>query len=250
MSEGSRARRREEKKRLEERPRVGGDIKENAMEEYLQFVHEVCELHCQDAANFDAASLRQQLKELSDGFASRHQLMSAPFPTPITVPSPLADQLEKSLCRKETSSCPEESSPQRSTPRQDSDELLTPVPSKKKVHYDATDRIALQQFQNGKIREEKHTNLPDQGIRFNKDGCPWDKYQSPSRDSCHEKKSSGPPREPASSHAGSKGSPGGGDSGGDNSSDGHSTSDMLSDEDEESDSPSSDEEDDSNRQSR
>jgi len=77
MSEGSRARRREEKKRLEERPRGGEEIEENAMEEYLQFVHEVCEIHCQDAANFDAASLRRQLKELSDGFASRHQLMSS-----------------------------------------------------------------------------------------------------------------------------------------------------------------------------
>jgi hypothetical protein len=116
------------------------------MEEYLQFVHEVCELHCQDVANFDAASLRQQLKELSDGFVSRHQLMSAPSPTPLTVHSPPADQLEKSLRRKETSSRPEEASPRRGTPHRDLDEIPTPVPSKKKVHYDATDRIALQHF--------------------------------------------------------------------------------------------------------
>ena len=58
MSEGSRAQQREEKKGLEERPRVGEDSRDAAMEEYLQFVHEVCELHCQDAANFDSASLR------------------------------------------------------------------------------------------------------------------------------------------------------------------------------------------------
>jgi hypothetical protein len=108
----------------------------------------------------------------------------------------------------------------------------------------------LQRFRNGEIHEGKHTNLPDQGIRFNKDGHPWDKYQSPSRDSRDEKKSTGPTREPASSHAGLKGSPGGGDSGGDDSSDDHLTSDTSSDEDKESDSPSSDEEDDSNRQSR
>jgi hypothetical protein len=115
MSEGSRARRQEEKKRLEERPRVGEDIEENAMEEYLQFVHKVCELHCQDAANFDAASLRRQLKELLDGFTSRHQLMSAPSPTPLTVPPPPADQLEKSLHGRDASSQPEESSPRHGT---------------------------------------------------------------------------------------------------------------------------------------
>jgi hypothetical protein len=63
MSEGSRAQQQEEKKRFEERPRVGEDSRENAMEEYLQFVHKVCELHCQDAANFNSASLRRQLKE-------------------------------------------------------------------------------------------------------------------------------------------------------------------------------------------
>jgi hypothetical protein len=144
MSEGSRARRREEKKKLEERPRVGEDIGENAMEEYLQFVHEVCEIHCQDVANFDAASLRRQLKELSDGFMSRHQLMSAPSPAPLTVPSPPTDQVEKSYHRNDPSAHPEESSPQCGTLHRDSDELPTPVPSKKKVHYDATDRIALQ----------------------------------------------------------------------------------------------------------
>ena len=197
------------------------------MEEYLQFVHEVCELHCQDAANFDSASLRRQLKELLDGFTSRHQLVTAPHPATLT----------------------EVPSPRRGTPRRDSDDLPNPVPSKKKVHYNATDRIALQRFRDGEIGEGNHTNLPDQGIRFDKDGRPWDKYKSPSRDSRREKSSSGPPRRPAPSHAGSKGSPEGGDSGGD-SSDEHSMSGTSSDEGEDSNSPSSDDEGNSGKHSR
>jgi hypothetical protein len=49
----------------------------NSMEDYLQVVNHICEVHCRDAASFDSASLQRQLKELSSKFMSRHQLMSA-----------------------------------------------------------------------------------------------------------------------------------------------------------------------------
>ena len=212
MSEGARGRRREEKRALKELPRVEDEEEGDDMASYLEVVNHICELHCWDAAGFDAASLQRQLKELSSKFLNRHQLMPTQAQVSPSAHSPSRIQMEMNPLRKESPDQREDSSSRRGTPRREGGGLPSPVPPKKKVHYDAVNRVALQRFRNGEIREGMHTNLPDQGIRFDKDGRPWDKYDSPSRNSRRETNSSGPTRKPAQSHAGAKGGPGGDDS--------------------------------------
>jgi hypothetical protein len=93
-------------------------------------------------------------------------------------------------------------SPQQESPHQEISDIPTEVLSKKKVHYDATNRIVLQRFCDGALHEKNSTNIPDQGIRFDKDRNPWDKNESRSRDGHHENKPSRVPNNPAQSHTG------------------------------------------------
>ena len=62
-----------------------------------------------------------------------------------------------------------------------------------------------------------YTDIPDQGIAFDKDGYPIDKHSRPNRDSGCEDKRLRAYSHPAQSHAGDRGPPSGGDSGDDSS---------------------------------
>jgi hypothetical protein len=94
-------------------------------------------------------------------------------------------------------------------------ELLVEVPSKKKVHYLDNNKIVLQRIRDGDIRDGQSTSIPDQGIRFDKDGNPWDKNNKTSHQGKREDDPPGGSKEPAQSHAGRNGPPDGDGSGDD-----------------------------------
>jgi hypothetical protein len=73
------------------------------MEDYLQVVNHICEIHCRDVASFDSASLQRQLKELSSKFMSQRQLMSALGHVSPEVSSPSQMHVEVTHLEKEPS---------------------------------------------------------------------------------------------------------------------------------------------------
>jgi hypothetical protein len=52
------------------------------------------------------------------------------------------------------------------------------------VHYNGASKVALQRFRDGAIREGQHTNIPDQGIRFDPEGFPFEEVH-PSGEPSH-----------------------------------------------------------------
>ena len=76
------------------------------------------------------------------------------------------------------------------------------------MHYDGTSKVALQQFHNRSIKDGVYTNIPDQGITFDKDGYPFDRCSQPNCNShCKDKKLRANSHS-AQSHAGNRGNPG------------------------------------------
>ncbi|KAF8219697.1 hypothetical protein L208DRAFT_1338487, partial [Tricholoma matsutake] len=56
---------------------------------------------------------------------------------------------------------------------------ITPSASKKSICYDRASKVPLQQFHNAALWEGQPTDIPDQGIRFDKDGYPFEDHSSP-----------------------------------------------------------------------
>jgi hypothetical protein len=182
MSEDTRWIRRGEKRPVEEETGLSeSEWADNPWKHYTQIANEICALHCKDVMNFDPYILQRQLRQLSEQYPYKHTMMPVPS--------------------------------DREPP-----EVGPEVPFKK-VHYDATNRIALQRVHDGDLWDGLSTSSPDQGIRFDKDGNPWDKKDCHSCDTHHEAHSSGSPNKPAQSHMGYRGAPGGNDPGDSSSSD-------------------------------
>lgn len=179
MLEDTQQVRREAKRPVKESPQLAGPKGEES--HYTQIANEICAIHCKDTMNFDPYTLQQQLKELSENFPYKHNQ--------VPVPS-----------------------------YRESPDVGPEVPFKKKVHSNATNRIALQQVCDGDLMDGLFTSIPDQRIRFDKGGNPWDKKDFQSRESYHENRSSGYPDKPAQSHAGYRDAPGGDDPRGSDSS--------------------------------
>jgi hypothetical protein len=184
MSEGACLRRHAEKKAVEEKawPEKVEEDEVNPWVKYTQFINKICTSYCQDVVNFNPIFLQQQLKALADNFPYKH----TPMPVPEEFPQPEMSWPEY-LGRENLDSSAE-------------------VSSKKKVHHDAMNRIMLQWYHDGAIHDGMSTNISDQGIRFNKEGNPWDKNDPSSHDEHHKNKSS---EKPVRSPAGYRGAPGG-----------------------------------------
>ena len=182
MSEGAWIRRRHDKAADRQHQEEGLD-KELELEQFAELAGEVM-INCLEGTGYDTQSLKQQMSDLARGFTSQY-LSRRRTPAPTT---PL--KLHQDL------------------PRQDLTEPSGTVQQKKSVHYDGTSRVALQQFRNGSIRDGVYTNIPDQGITFDKDGYPIDRHSESNRNSHREGKKLRMSSHPAQSHAGNRGNPG------------------------------------------
>jgi hypothetical protein len=182
MSEDARRIRRGEKRPVQEETGPSeSEWADNPWKHYTQIANEICALHCKDVMNFDPYILQRQLRQLSEQYLYKHTMMPVPS--------------------------------DREPP-----EVRPEVPFKK-VHHNAMNRITLQRVCDGDLQDGLSTSIPDQGIRFDKDGNPWDKKEPHSHDTHRETHSSGSPNKPVQSHTGYRGTPGGNNPGDGSSSD-------------------------------
>ena len=195
MSKSARLRQREEKQPLEAQP-WGEESDIDAEAKHFTQLATDLYIHCRDAKDFEPQRLEDQLQELARNYASNFSCRPDPRPT-----SPHStQQAEQGIPNTE-----KHNSPCQDTPK---------GPSKKKVHYFEKDRIALQRIRDGDLRDGQSTSIPDQGIRFDKEGHPWDKGDHNNR---RDRPPPGRTNQPAQSHAGRGGNPGGDGDGSDTS---------------------------------
>jgi len=169
MKDHERLLRREEKKSIEAKPRGDESEEEFGAEHFAQLATDIL-TRCMDARDYEPIKVQNQIRDLALSYARLVPCRTVLSPTN---PRPTAPVEREHI-----------PSPRRASPRINTREVPSEVLPKKKVHYIDKDRLVLQRIRNGDIRDGHSTSFPDQGIRFDKDGIPWDKDDP---NSCHHK---------------------------------------------------------------
>jgi hypothetical protein len=196
MDEDSRRKRREDKLPVNNPSPNQEEIKAR---NFAEFTRELVNGHL-NQDHYDLDQLLREVQEFAHDFSTQvqHDAESQARPS---VPLPREGN------RRDERSRPTDVPRERS--RREPNEHSKPATPKKSVHYDGASKVALQRFRDEAIREGHPTNIPDQGIRFDEGGFPYERHSS-----SREPISPGPSRATPPERGGRDEPPGGGDPGG------------------------------------